>query len=113
MDIWFQDEAHIGQKTSTTHVWAEKGSRPRAVKQQFEYAYIFGAVCPAKGETEALIVPWVNKEIIAHHLKRIAKRTQSGRYAVVIMDGAGRHTDDIAEDIDNLSILNSLPTPQI
>jgi hypothetical protein len=26
-----------------------KGSRPRAIRQQqFEYAYIFGAACPAK-----------------------------------------------------------------
>ncbi|GAC34284.1 hypothetical protein GPLA_3395 [Paraglaciecola polaris LMG 21857] len=25
-----------------TPLWAKKGSRPRAVKQQFEYAYLFG-----------------------------------------------------------------------
>jgi len=26
-------------------------------QQQFEYAHLFGAVCPASGATEALIVP--------------------------------------------------------
>ena len=65
VDIWFQDEARFGQQNTTTRLWATKGSRPRAVKQQqFEYAYLFGAVCPATGETEALIAPWVSKEII-------------------------------------------------
>ena len=110
VDIWFQDEARFGQQNTTTRLWATKGSRPRAVKQQqFEYAYLFGAVCPATGETEALITPWVNKEIMTHHLQQIATRTQPGRHAVVIMDGAGWHTDDIAQEIDNLSIIKLPP----
>jgi hypothetical protein len=33
VDIWFQDEARFGQQNTTTRLWAEKGSRPRAVKQ--------------------------------------------------------------------------------
>jgi hypothetical protein len=89
---------------STEHddtIWAAKGSLPRAVKQQkFEYAYLFGVVCPATGETEALIAPWVNKEIMTHHLQQIAKRKPLGRHAVVIMDGAGWHTDDIAQETE-------------
>ncbi len=32
-----------------------------------------------------------------------------GRYAVVVMDGAGWHTDDIADDFSNLSILKLPP----
>jgi len=35
---------------------AEKGTRPRAVKQQqFEYAYLFGSVCTSKGIGEAIV----------------------------------------------------------
>jgi hypothetical protein len=57
VDIWFQDEARFGQYNTTTRLWAEKGSRPRAVKQQqFLNAYLFGAVCPRNGKTEALVV---------------------------------------------------------
>ena len=105
VDMWFQDEARFDQQNTTTRLWANKGSRPRAVKQQqLEYAYLFDAVCPASGETEALIAPWVNKEI-KQHLELISARTQPGWYAVVIMDGAGWHTDDIAKDINNLSII--------
>ncbi|VVM28110.1 Mobile element protein [uncultured Gammaproteobacteria bacterium] len=44
VDVWFQDETRIGQQGSITRIWAEKGTRPRAVRQQqFEYGYIFGA----------------------------------------------------------------------
>ena len=38
IDIWFQNEARFGQQNTTTRLWAEKGSRPRAVRQQqFQY----------------------------------------------------------------------------
>ena len=54
IDVWFQDEARFGQQNTTTRIWATKGTRPRAVRQQqFESAYLYGAVCPATGTTEA------------------------------------------------------------
>lgn len=110
VDIWFQDEARFGQQNTTTRHWAKKGTRPRAIKQQqFEYAHFFGAVCPATGSTEALITPWVNKEVMKQHLLLISKSTQVGRHAVVIMDGASWHTDDIAIDIPNVSIIKLPP----
>ena len=34
VEIWFQDEARIGQQGSLTRIWAPTGTRPRAVKQQ-------------------------------------------------------------------------------
>ena len=88
VDIWFQDEGRFGQQNTTTRIWAETGTRPRVVQQQqFEYAYMFGAVCPATGETEAIITPFVNKDIMRQHLKQISDKTRSGRYTIVIMDG--------------------------
>ena len=43
VDCWFQNEARIDQQNITTRLWAQKGNRPRAVKQQqFEYDNIFG-----------------------------------------------------------------------
>ena len=108
--MWFQDEARFGQQNSTTRIWARKGSRPRVVKQQqFDYAYLFGAVCPATGETEALLSPWVNKDIMRQHLSLISQRTAPGRHAVVIMDGAGWHTADIAETLPNVSVIKLPP----
>jgi hypothetical protein len=90
IDVWFQDEARFGQQNQTTKIWATKGTRPRVVKQQqFEYGYLFGAVCPSTGQTEALISPVVNKEMMSVHLSQISNATPNGRHAVVIMDGAG------------------------
>jgi hypothetical protein len=42
IDIWFQYEAIFGQQNTTIRLWAEKGSRPRGVKQQqFQSVYLF------------------------------------------------------------------------
>ena len=91
-------------------LWARKGSRPRAVRQQqFESAYLFSAVCPATGATEALITPWVIKDFMTKHLEQISQRTAHGRMAVVIMDGAGWHQEDMAKDFDNLTLIKLPP----
>jgi hypothetical protein len=58
IQIWFQDEARIGQKNKITRRWAPKGTRPRAPKdQRTQWAYIFGAICPAKGKGAGLVLP--------------------------------------------------------
>ncbi|MDR6963089.1 hypothetical protein J2X29_001022 [Shewanella putrefaciens] len=50
IDICFQDEARFGQQNTTTRIWAKKGTRPWAIKQQqFESTYLYGVVCPATG----------------------------------------------------------------
>jgi transposase len=39
------------------------------------------------------------------HLEQISATTKPGRHGVVIMDGTGWHTEDIAKDIKNVSII--------
>ncbi|WP_210452670.1 IS630 family transposase [Vibrio crassostreae] len=110
VDVWFQDEARFGQQNTTTRLWATRGTRPRVVKQQqFEYAYLFGSVCPERGIGEAIVVPWVNKDIMTNHLEQISKATEKGRHAVVIMDGAGWHTNDITREFNNVSTIKLPP----
>ena len=47
IELWWQDEARIGQKNKLTRRWARRGTRPRAPRdQRTEWAYIFGAICP-------------------------------------------------------------------
>jgi len=61
VEVWFQDEARIGQKNSLTRVWGQTGSRPVAPKDLgFASAYLFGAVCPSQGKAAALIMPICN-----------------------------------------------------
>jgi hypothetical protein len=58
VEVWFQDEARIGQKNSLTRVSGQTGSRPATLKDLgFASAYLFGAVCPSEGKTAALIMP--------------------------------------------------------
>ncbi|HDY7869280.1 TPA: transposase, partial [Vibrio vulnificus] len=73
-------------------------------QQQFEHACLFGSVCPARGIGQAMVVPWLNKNIMVEHLKQISAVTEKGRHAV-----ASWHTNDIAEPFDNVSIIK-LPT---
>ena len=106
VDIWFQDEARVGQQGTLTRLWARKGTRPRAVRQQqFEYAYVFGAVCPAKDKGIALVLPAVNSQAMALHLAEISTATPEGRHALVVMDQAPWHTTPKLNPFNNLSIL--------
>ncbi|WP_415846849.1 transposase, partial [Vibrio neonatus] len=80
VQIWFQDEARFGQRNTTTRIWAEKGTRPRVVQQQqFEYAYLFGAVCVTTGEAEAIVVPLSNMEAMKEQLRLISQATPDGK----------------------------------
>jgi hypothetical protein len=63
IEIWFSDEARIGQKNKITRRWAKRGTRPSAPRdQRTASTYIFGAVCPKLGKGAALILPACNTE---------------------------------------------------
>ena len=75
VEVWFQDEARIGQKNSLTRVWGQTGSRPAAPKDLgFASAYVFGAVCPSEGKAAALIMPICNTAAMNHHLSEISSQ---------------------------------------
>src|SRR5260370_29912259 len=58
IEIWFQDEARIGQKNKITRRWARRGTRPSAPRdQRTRSTYIFGAICPARGTGAGLVLP--------------------------------------------------------
>ena len=106
MDIWFQDEARVGQQGTQTRIWARKGTRPRVVKQQqFLYQYIFGAVCPTQKSCAAIVVPCANHYGLEEHLKEISFHIPKKRHGVVIMDRAGWHTKVDIQCPDNISFL--------
>jgi hypothetical protein len=72
-------------------------------------AYIFGAICPARGVGAAMIMPAANTEGMNQHLKEISTQITPGSIAVVICDGAGWHQR--GKDLivpDNIRLL-SLP----
>ena len=93
LEVWFQDEARIGQKGTLTRIWARRGSRPRGPRDsRYEWAYIFAAVCPQRATGAALVMPYANTEAMNLHLQEIARTVSPGAHAVLVLDGAGWHT---------------------
>ncbi len=92
LEVWFQDEARVGQQGTLTRVWAPRGSRPPAPRdQRHHWAYIFGAVCPARATGAALVLPTVNAELMSLHLAEISRSVAAGAHAILVLDGAGWH----------------------
>lgn len=106
IEIWFQDEARIGQKNKITRRWAPRGTRPSAPKdQRTKWTYIFGAICPAKGKGAGLILPWCNTHAMNLHLQEISAAVAPGAHAVLLVDQAGWHTTPKLKTPDNITIL--------
>src|ERR1700686_3785986 len=92
IEIWFADEARIGQKNKITRRWAKRGTRPSAPRdQRTASTYIFGAICPKQGKGAALILPSCNTEAMNLHLAEIAKAVAPFAHAFLFVDKAGWH----------------------
>jgi hypothetical protein len=52
-------------------------------------AYIFGAMCPARGIGAAVVTPTANTDCMNLHLAEISSQVAPGAVAAVICDGAG------------------------
>src|SRR5215204_965252 len=93
VEIWFQDEARIGQKNGIVRQWARCGSRPRQpADQRYDSAYLFGAICPARGTGAALALPYADTEAMQFHLNEVSLVVAKGAHAVLLLDRAGWHT---------------------
>lgn len=110
VDIWFQDEMRVGQQGTLTRLWAPTGTRPRVVRQQqYTYAYVFGAVCPARDEAVGLILPTVNLEAMTVYLQTLSAAVLAGRHALVVVDGAGWHGPRVTAALPNVTLLKLPP----
>ena len=106
IEVWFQDGARVGRRGTLTRIWAAKGSRPRAVRQQqFQAAYVFGAVCPAEGKAAALVMPKANSDSMQRHLDLISTTITPGKHGVLVADRAAWHMTGKLLIPENLSIL--------
>ena len=107
LEIWFQDEARVGQKGTHAYIWAPIGSRPRMVRDnRHDSAWLFGAICPDRAIGAAIVMPEVNAEAMGHHLKAIAAQVAPGAHAILICDGAGWHqTGGRLRVPDNITLL--------
>jgi transposase len=110
VQVWFQDEARLGQQGTLTTVWAEKGSRPTAVRQtEYEWCYLFAAVNALSGASSALVAPTVNTELMNRHLEFISQEAGPKTHVVLVLDQAGWHKAKALKVPANLTLL-SLPS---
>jgi putative transposase len=92
MEIWFQDEARVGQQGTLSRVWAPIGSRPAMVRDHRRMsAYLSGAICPCRRVGAAIVMAAVNTEAMNEHLRAISAQVTPGAHAVLVCDGAGWH----------------------
>jgi DDE superfamily endonuclease len=93
IEIWFQDEARIGQKNGLVRQWARRGTRPRQpADQRYDSIYLFGAICPARGVGAGLAMPFADAKAMQMHIDEIALHVAKGAHAVLLLDRAGWHT---------------------
>ncbi len=114
IELWWQDEARVGQrpkgtrsvKNKITRRWARRGTRPSAPRdQRTKSASIFGAICPGRGVGAALVLPRCNTQAMQWHLDEIASQVTPGAHAVLILDQAGWHTTDKLHIPPNITLL--------
>ncbi len=105
-----KDEARVGQKGTLTRVWAKRGSRPRAPRDtRYEWAYLFGAVCPERGVAAGLVLPYADTAAMNAHLAEIAATVASSAHALLVLDGAGWHRAEELRLPHNISLLRLPP----
>ena len=110
IEIWFQDEARVGQKGTLAYVWARCGTRPRAVQDtRYGWAYLFGAVCPERAVGAGLVMPYANTEAMNLHLDEISKAVSPNAHAALVADGAGWHVSDKLVVPGNITLVKLPP----
>ena len=106
IEVWFTDEARVGQQGTLTRVWAKRGTRPRAVRDhRYTWTWIFGAVCPERATGAAVVLPQVHVEAMDIHLAEISRLVSDSAHPVLVLDGAGWHTSPRLRVPPNISLL--------
>ena len=72
----------LGQKNGLVRQWARTGTRPRQPKdQRYQSAYLFGAICPARGTGAAVAMPFADTHAMQAHLEEIGRTVAAGAHA--------------------------------
>ena len=82
--------------------WAKQGTRPVAAKdQRTKSAWIFGAICPARGGRACPAAVQYLRDARAPGRDIVT----AGSHAVIILDKAGWHTTGKLDSPDNITLL--------
>ncbi len=106
--VLFQDEARFGRISDPRRCWCSAGKRP-IVKSQVvrEYTYLYGALSPADGHCDFLVLPAMTKTCMAIFLEELSNRYPDD-YLLLICDGAACHQMNSPTLPDNV-MMETLP----
>lgn len=98
-------------------MWAKTGSRPLAFKQtEYEWVYVYGAVCPATGESVGMIgasigIEWMNQHLrwISEHVRASPGAGGEAVHVILILDRAGWHVSAKLQVPANITLLHLPP----
>ena len=83
-----------------------RGSRPVRLKQtEYEWVYLFGAVCTATGDSLGLVAPTANTELMNAHLRMISEHVGPDVHVVLVLDRAGWHVAKKLRVPQNITLL--------
>ncbi len=100
-----QDEGIFGRISQHRPCWAPKGIRPVAPRQIVrKYVYVFAAVCAALGKMTALILPFVNIEMMNIFLDYVS-RDFKDFFVIMIVDQAAWHTSKRLKIPENIRLI--------
>jgi hypothetical protein len=80
--------------------------------QRYDNAYLFGAICPARGVGAAFALPYADTDMMQLHLDEISSNVAKGAHAVVLLDRAGWHITsklDMPENITPIFLPSRTP----
>jgi len=87
-------------------VWAQRGSRPRALRQtKYEWLYVLGAVCPLTGQSVGLLAPYLDTQIVNAFLEQFSREVDPDVQVVMVWDQAGFHTAKELKIPRNMTII--------
>jgi transposase len=83
-----------------------KGERAYAPKQtDFEWVYVFGAVCPATGQSHGCLISFADTSAMNGYLQDFLKHIPDDEHVLMTLDRAGWHRSKALCISENLSLL--------
>jgi hypothetical protein len=95
IEIWFQNEARVGQKNKIAPRLSRRTEQTLGAEGSAEkiglISFIFGAICTQQGKGGGLVLPFCNTKAMDLHPAEISLAAAPGAHAVVLLDQAGWH----------------------
>lgn len=100
----------VGQQGTLTRQWGERGCRLVVSKQtEYEWCYLYGAVCPETGHAVGLALPESNTDMMNRFLCELEKNLSPQTHGILILDQASWHHSKNLYQSEKITLLHLPP----